>query len=195
MILYGSMMITIVVKVRSLNSSCGRFISLLIVLCCATISLFLGGCVASSTTILEEESVNNFKPMHSYKSLIINDFELKREMYTNTSEELAMTIRERSYAKIPAELSGHIERFIKSRGLFNKITRDGRADTETLLLTGKFTRIGRFKISVQVTLEDGGNRQKVASFKQTLWDVKDTTLSISDLGREVAEFLYRIQYK
>jgi hypothetical protein len=96
---------------------------------------------------------------------------------------------------LPGELSGHIERCVKTSGTYNKISRDGKTDAATLLLTGEFTRLGRFKISVQIILLDGATGQKVASFRQTLWDVMDSTASISDLGQEVADFLYRIQYK
>jgi hypothetical protein len=63
------------------------------------------------------------------------------------------------------------------------------------MLTGKFKRLGRFKISVDVSLHDGVSGQEVAYFRQTLWDVLDTTDSISQLGREVADFIDRIQYK
>jgi hypothetical protein len=75
------------------------------------------------------------------------------------------------------------------------VSRDGKLDASTLLLTGKFIRLGRFKITVQVRLLDGASGQEVASFRQTLWDVMDSLDSFGDLGREVAEFMYRIQYK
>ena len=55
--------------------------------------------------------------------------------------------------------------------------------------------MGRFKISAIVTLLDGATGQEVAYFRQTLWDVLDTTEAISSLGREVADFIDRIQYK
>ena len=51
------------------------------------------------------------------------------------------------------------------------------------------------KYTVVVSLQDGASGQEVASFRQTLWDVLDTTDSFADLGREVADFMYRIQYK
>lgn len=187
-------MITIVVKVRILNNSGRRFISLLLALYCAVLMLLTAGCAASSTTIIEEEVVTNPKPMYSYSTLIIRDLELKREMISD-APETGMSQRELRYAKLPEELSGHIERFVKANGTYKKIARDGKTDAATLLLTGKFTRVGRFKISVLVSLRDGANGQEVASFRQTLWDVLDTTNSISDLGLAVADFLYRIQYK
>jgi hypothetical protein len=46
-----------------------------------------------------------------------------------------------------------------------------------------------------VSLRDGASGQEVAYLRQTLWDVLDTTDSLSLLGREVADFIDRIQYK
>jgi hypothetical protein len=156
--------------------------------------LLSAGCAASSTTIIEEEVVTNPKPMYNYKSLVIRDLELKREMYTDAPVS-GMSQRELRYAMLPGELSGYIERCVKTSGTYNKISRDGKSDAATLLLTGEFTRLGRFKISVRIILLDGATGQKVATLRQTLWDVMDSTASISDLGQEVADFLYRIQYK
>lgn len=152
------------------------------------------GCAASSTTRIEEEVVTNPKPMYSYTKLLILNLELKRELYSDASEA-GMSERDLNYAKLPEELSGHIERFVSSRRVFKSISRDGQPDAATLVLTGKFIRLGRFKITVVVNLRDGVTGEDVASFRQTLWDVMDTTDSFSDLGREVADFLYRIQYK
>ena len=152
------------------------------------------GCAASSTTVIEEEVVTNSRPMYSYTSLLIQDFELKRELYSDATDA-RLSQRDLRYAKLPGELSDHIERYIKSRRIYNSITRDGKADATTLLLTGKFIRLGRFKISVAVSLRDGVSNQEVAYFRQTLWDVLDTTDSFSGLGREIADFVGRIQYK
>ncbi len=132
--------------------------------------------------------------MYSYTSLIIQDFELKRELYSD-SPEARMSQRELRYAKLPGELSEHIERYVRSHHTYKNISRDGKPDASTLVLTGKFNRLGRFKISVVVSLRDGASGQEVAYFRQTLWDVLDTTESISQLGREVADFIDRIQYK
>jgi hypothetical protein len=99
------------------------------------------------------------------------------------------------YAKLSGELSEHIERYVKSHRNYKQVSRDGKTDASTLVLTGKFIRLGRFKISVLVSLRDGATGQEVAYFRQTLWDVMDTTDSIGDLGREVADFINRIQYK
>jgi hypothetical protein len=156
--------------------------------------LLCAGCAASSTTIIEEEVVTNPKPMYRYTSLLIRDLELKRELYTDASDA-GMSDRDHRYAQLPEELSGHIERAVRSRGIYTAVLRDGKPDGSTLLLTGRFIRLGRFKITVLVRLRDGESGQEVASFRQTLWDVLDTTDSFSDLGREVASFLYRIQYK
>lgn len=188
------MMTTTAVKAPMRPNSASQLSAALLVICCVGFMLLLGGCAASSTTIIEAESVTNPKPMYSYTSLIIQDFELNRGMYADVPEA-GMSKRELRYAKLPGELAGHIERHLKSQSIYSKISRSGKADAATLLLTGKFTRLGRFKISVQVSLRDGASGQEVASFRPTLWDVLDTTATISDLGREVADFLYRIQYK
>ena len=163
-------------------------------LCCAGLLFLLVGCAASSTTLVEEEVVTNPKPMYSYTSIIIQDFELKRKLYSDAPDS-GMNPRELQYAKLPGELSEHIERYIKSHRTYNTISRDGKPDAATLVLTGKFIRLGRFKISVSVSLRDGVSGQEVAFFRQTLWDVLDTTDSISELGRQVADFINRIQYK
>lgn len=132
--------------------------------------------------------------MYSYTSLLIRDLELKRELYSDSSEA-DMSLREQRYLKLPGELSEHIERYVRSHRTYKTISRDGKPDAATLVLTGKFIRLGRFKISVVVSLRDGVSGQEVAYFRQTLWDVLDTTDSFSHLGREVADFINRIQYK
>ena len=166
----------------------------LLALCAVCLLQFCAGCATSSTTKIEEEVVTNPKPMYSYTSLVIQDFELKRELYSDATDA-RMSQRDLRYAKLPGELSDHIERYVKSRRIYTNISRDGKADAATLLLTGKFIRLGRFKISVAVSLRDGVSNQEVAYFRQTLWDVLDTTDSFSSLGREIADFINRIQYK
>ena len=163
-------------------------------LCSVSLMLFCAGCAASSATIIDEEVVTNPKPMYSYTSLIIQNLELKRELYTGAPES-GMSTREQLYAKLPDELSDTIERNVKTHSIYKNISRSGKPDAETLLLTGKFTRIGRFKVAVIVSLRDGGTGQEVAHFRQTLWDVIDTSKSFSQLGREIADFIDRIQYK
>lgn len=175
-------------------NSITSFSRALVALCCAYLLLITAGCAASSTTIIEEEVVTNPRPMYSYTSLLIQDFELKRELYSDATDA-QLTQRELRYAKLPGELSDHIERYVKSHRIYKNISRDGKADAATLLLTGKFIRLGRFKISVAVSLRDGVSNQEVAYFRQTLWDVLDTTDSFSGLGREIADFISRIQYK
>ncbi|MDD2851512.1 MAG: hypothetical protein PHY09_06355 [Desulfuromonadaceae bacterium] len=162
--------------------------------CSVWLLLYCGGCAASSTTIIEEEVVTNPRPMYSYTKLIINNLEMKRELFSDVPAE-KMSQREHRYAKLPEELSEHIERYVKSHRIYKSISHDGNPDASTLLLTGKFIRLGRFKISVVVSLIDGVSGQEVAYFRQTLWDVLDTTDSVSLLGREVADFISRIQYK
>src|SRR5665647_1644920 len=168
------MMITTAVKAPMRPDRACQIRAALLVICCSLILLVSAGCVSSSTTIIEAESVSNPKPMYNYTSIIIQDFELNRGMYADVPEA-GMSQRELRYAKLPGELAGNIERHIKSQSIYNKISRSGKADAATLLLTGKFTRIGRFKISVQVSLRDGVSGQEVASFHPTLWDVLDTT--------------------
>jgi hypothetical protein len=154
----------------------------------------LSACAATSTTIIDEEVVTNPKPMYTYKSLVIRDFDLKREMYTDATDA-DMGRRESRYAQIPGELSGHIERYVKARRIYRSVSRDGQVTESTLVVSGRFTRLGRFRISVVVSLLDGATCQEVAYFRQTLWDVIDTTGTINNLGREVANFIDRIQYK
>lgn len=154
----------------------------------------LSACAATSTTIVEEEVVTNPKPMYTYKSIIVKDFELNRELFTDAAEA-GMSQRDQQYARIPGELSELIVRFIKSRPSFQNVSRNGTPTASTLVLSGRFTSLGRFRVSVVVTLHDGASGQQVAYFRQTLWDVLDTTVTISDLGREVADFINRIQYK
>ena len=187
------MMITAAVKIRTLNSN-NSIINNLRILFLITLLLICGGCAASSTTIIEEEVVTNARPMYSYTNLLIHDLELKRELYSD-STSAGMSQRELNYAKLPGELSEHIERYVKSHRTYKNISRDGKPDAATLVLTGKFIRLGRFKISVIVSLRDGVSGQEVAYFRQTLWDVMDTTDSLSQLGRETADFINRIQYK
>ena len=152
------------------------------------------GCAATSTTILDEEVVTNQKHMASYKYLIIRDFELKSELYTD-SPDAKLNDRERRYAQIPSLLAENIERYVKARQNYQNVSRSGQPTATTLVLKGKFTRVGRFRISIVGTLHDGVTDQEVAFFRQTLWDVLDATETINLLSREVADFIDRIQYK
>lgn len=154
----------------------------------------LSGCAATATTVMDEEVVTNQKPMFSYKSLIIRDFELKRELYTDLPEA-GMSARERLYARIPGELAEQIQRYVRSRHIYQDVARDGVISATTLLLKGKFTRMGRFRITLEGQLVDGMSGQEVAYFRQTLWDVFDTTEAIGRLGLDTADFINRIQYK
>ena len=154
----------------------------------------LTGCAVSSTTVMDEEVVSNQKHMSSYKSLIIRDFELKSELYSDAPDSQPSE-RERRYARIPAELAENIERYVKSRRTYRVVARSGQPTETTLVLKGRFTRVGRFRISITGTLHDGASDQEVAYFRQTLWDIFDTTEAINLLSREVADFIDRIQYK
>jgi len=152
------------------------------------------GCAATSTTILDEEVVTNQKHMASYKSLIIRDFELKSELYTD-APDAKLSDREHRYTQIPSQLAENIERYVKARQIYRDVSRSGQPTATTLVLKGKFTRVGRFRISITGTLHDGASDQEVAFFRQTLWDVLDSTETINLLSREVADFIDRIQYK
>lgn len=163
-------------------------------LCALLLSVLTAGCAATSTTILDEEVVTNQKYMASYKSLIIRDFELESGLYTD-SPAAVMSEGERRYAQIPSLLAENIERYVKSRRIYRAVSRDGQPTATTLVLKGRFTRVGRFRISIVGTLHDGASDQEVAFFRQTLWDVFDTTETINLLAREVADFIDRIQYK
>jgi hypothetical protein len=154
----------------------------------------LFGCAATSTTVMDEEAVNNKKPMATYKSMIIREFELRRDLYTDLPEA-RMGSRERRYAQIPAQLAEHIKRYVMSKHIYEDVSKDGAATDTTLILKGKFTKMGRFRISVEAVLLDGATGQEVAFFRQTLWDVFDTTEGIARLAHEAANFMDRIQYK
>jgi len=163
-------------------------------LCALVLSVLTAGCAATSTTVMDEEVVTNQKHMSSYKSLIIRDFELQKELYTD-SADAAMSAREQRYAQMPSLLAENIERYVKSRQTYRSVSRNGQPTATTLVLKGRFTRVGRFRVSIVGTLHDGASDQEVAFFRQTLWDVFDTTEAINLLSREVADFLDRIQYK
>lgn len=163
-------------------------------ICAVVLALTFSACSATSTTIIDEEVVTNPKPMYTYKSLVIRDFDLKGEV-SGVPEITDPKSRENRYARLPGELSEHIERYVKARRTYSSVSRDGQLNASTLVVKGRFTRLGRFRISVVVSLHDGASDQEVAYFRQTLWDVIDTTETVSNLGREVADFIDRIQYK
>jgi hypothetical protein len=152
------------------------------------------GCAATSTTVMDEEVVTNQKYMSSYKSLIIRDFELKGEIVPDVPEA-KLSDRELRYAQLPSLLAENIERYVKARHTYRNVSRNGQPTETTLVLKGRFTRVGRFRISVAGTLHDGANDHEVAFFRLTLWDVFDTTEAINLLSRDVADFIDRIQYK
>jgi hypothetical protein len=156
--------------------------------------MLLSACAVTSTTITDEEVVTNQKAMATYKSLIINDFELRNELFTD-SPDVGMSERERRYVHIPQLLAENIERYIKARHIYQVVSRNAQPAPRSLVLKGKFTRIGRFRISITAMLIDGENGHEVAYFRQTLWDVLDTTEGINLLGRDISDFIDRIQYK
>lgn len=156
--------------------------------------IFVAGCAPSSTIVIDEEIVTNPKPMTTYKSLIIMDFELKPELSRDDSKA-PLDERERLYVAVPARLSEQIQRYISSRRIYHTVSRNDVPTVTSLVLKGRFTRMGRFRISIEATLNDGATGQEVAYFRQTLWDIVDTTEAVGRLGREIADFIDRIQYK
>lgn len=173
---------------RLCMSNYSKYLAILVLL------LVLPACATTSTTVVDEEVVTNKQPMATYKSLVIRDFELNRELYTSVPEG-RMSERERQYARMPAELAEQIERYVLSRHIYQAVARDGQVTGATLVLKGRFTRLGRFRVSITATLHDGATGQEVAYFRQTLWDVFDTSETLGNLAREVADFIDRIQYK
>lgn len=158
------------------------------------LAALLTGCAATSTTIMEEELVTNPKPMSSYKFLVVRNFELKRELYSDVPES-RMGSQERRYAQVPEQLADQILRYVKAKRIYNDVSQEGDLSSDTLVLRGRFTKMGRFRISLEAVLVDGATGQEVAYCRQTLWDVFDTTEGIGRLGRDVANFIDRIQYK
>ena len=158
------------------------------------VMLLLGGCAATSTTMIDEEVVTNQKPMAIYNSLIIREFILKSGLFTDTSDA-RLDERDQRYTRIPKQLAEQIQRYVRSRHIYESVTLDGTPSATTLVLQGRFTRMGRFRISLEATLLDGAAGQEVAFFRETLWDVFDATETVNNLGKEVADFIDRIQYK
>jgi len=153
----------------------------------------IAGCAATSNAVTDEEIVTNQKPMSTYTSLLLRDFELKRELYGDAGDRVGE--REQRYTRIPEQLTEQVLRYVKSRRIFQSVSRNEKISATTLILQGKFVRMGRFRISLEAVLLDGGTGQEVAYVRQTLWDVLDTTEAVGRLGRELADFIDRIQYK
>jgi len=171
-----------------------KFIQLFLYIFVATLLLSLCGCASSSNTVIDEEIVTNQKPMALYNVLIVKAFELNRELYSSEKSPL-MGEREQRYAQIPVQLADLVKRYLVSKNIYRSIEREGTPSAKTLVLKGKFTKMGRFKVSIEAVITDSMTGQEVAFFRQTLWDVFDTTESIGSLGRGIADYIDRIQYK
>ncbi len=167
-----------------------RWGAMLFVVC---VPFMMAGCAATSNAVTDEEIVTNQKPMSTYTSLLLRDFELKRELYSDARDRMGE--REQRYTHIPEQLTEQVLRYVKSRRIFQNVSRNEKITATTLILQGKFVRMGRFRISLEAVLLDGGTGQEVAYVRQTLWDVLDTTEAVGRLGRELADFIDRIQYK
>lgn len=155
--------------------------------------ILLASCAATSNAVTDEEIVTNQKPMSTYTSLLVRDFELKREMFNDGDDRMGE--REKRYSQIPGQLTEQVVRYVKARRIYQNVSRNEKQSATTLILQGRFVRMGRFRISIEAVLVDGGTGQEVAYCRQTLWDVLDTTEAVGRLGREVADFIDRIQYK
>lgn len=171
-----------------------RLIKLIISIFMTMLLLSLSGCASSSNTVIDEEIVTNQKPMALYNILIVKEFELNRELYSSEKSP-RLGERDQRYAQIPAQLADLVKRYVVSKNIYRTVERDGPPSAKTLILKGKFTRMGRFKISIEAVIIDSLTGQEVAFFRQTLWDVFDTTESIGSLGRGIADYIDRIQYK
>jgi len=190
-------MITTAVKFQVKNRGMMKYSRLVAVPFYILISMILfvlSGCATSSNTVIDEEIVTNQKPMALYNSLIIKEFELNRELYTS-EQTSRVGERDQRYAQIPGQLADLIKRYVVSKNIYRSVERDGHPSTKTLILKGKFTKMGRFRISIEAVITDSMTGQEVAFFRQTLWDVFDTVESIGSLGRGVADYIDRIQYK
>lgn len=153
----------------------------------------LAGCTATSNAVTDEEIVTNQKPMSSYTQLVVRDLELKPELYSDEGDHLGE--REQRYAQIPRQLTEQVVRYVRARRLYRNVSPQGKPTADSLVLQGRFLRVGRFRISIEAQLLDGGTGQEVAYCRQTLWDVLDTTEAVGRLAREMADFIDRIQYK
>lgn len=157
--------------------------------------VLLSGCAVTTTTVLDEEVVGNQRPMASYQRLVVNDFTLERALFTDNPAD-KMGERDRRYAELPQRLAESVERYLRSHRIYRDVSRtQTHFDQQTLILTGQFTRVGRFRLSVEGRLLDAATKQEVAYFRQTLWDLLDTTDRVHELGREIADFISRIQYR
>ena len=164
-----------------------------VVLCLLLALFMMAGCAATSNAVTDEEIVTNQKPMSTYTSLLLRDFELKHELFTDADGR--MSEREKRYALVPEQLTERVLGYVKSRRVYQNVSRNEKLSDKTLVMQGKFVRMGRFRISLEAVLLDGGTGKEVAYVRQTLWDVLDTTEAVDRLGRELADFLDRIQYK
>lgn len=156
-------------------------------------ALALSSCAGNSATVADYEVIGNKKPISLYKTLVINKFELARELYTSSTGNLDG--RDATYAAVPDRLDKDFRQLISRKNLYQSVSDGGFVTDTTLILKGRFSRIGRFKISIIADLYDGGTGQLVASYASTLWDVYDATGSITDLAKDLADFIDRIQYK
>jgi hypothetical protein len=166
----------------------------LLILPLLVLLLVLSGCAATYNTVIDEEIVTAQKPMALYNAIIIYDFKLNRELYSSEKGD-SIGGRELRYTQIPSQLSEQVKRYLVAKGMYRSVTRDGAAAAKTLYLKGKFTKMGRFRISIEAVITDSLTGQEMAFFRQTLWDVFDATETVGQLAREIADYIDRIQYK
>jgi len=141
---------------------------------------------------MDEAVIADSQPMANYTSLIIRNFELSRDLYTSAPES-RMSERDRLVARMPDDLAGQIERSVLDRHIYQEVSRSAGSSRKSLVLQGRFTQVGRFRVSITASLHDGVTGKEVAHFRQTLWDVFDTSQTLGDLASEVADFITTIQ--
>ncbi|NTV91223.1 MAG: hypothetical protein HGA22_12830 [Clostridiales bacterium] len=61
---------------------------------------------------------------------------------------------------------------VKARHTYQSVSRSAQPSATALVLKGKFTRVGRFRISIVAMLYDGANGHEVAYFRQTRADLQ-----------------------
>ena len=166
------------------------------ILLCLLLLFFVSGCAPSSNIVVDDELIVNQRRFDSYKRLVVMPFQLQTGLYSDQQAEKPGS-REARYAEMPQKLANSIEHSLRERKLFREVLRSlpEKAGGDTLILAGKFTRIGRFRVSVETSLVDASTGREQASFKHTLWDVLDTSDTIGDLGEEIATYLDRIHYR
>ena len=152
------------------------------------------GCAVTSATVLDEARITNTRPMSSYRALVVKVFNVKPDQLPSISDP-ELSDRDLLIAKFPENLAASIVDNVRKRRIYQSVVTDGNPPADALILNGRFTRIGRFRISIEAVLTDAATGTEVAHFRHTLWDIADTSGAVQLLGREVSDFIDQIQYK